>query len=315
VNYYKAIERRQADTGRWFLENENFSNWKTSTSSFLWLYGIPGCGKTVLCSTILETVLEYRQQDIGKAVAYFYFDFTDPKKQDVELMVFSLISQLLQQCVKLPTAPETLYVSCGGGKQQPSLYAALEALREMIQAIPHTYFVLDALDECADRKTLLNTLRSIVAWKLGNLHILLTSRKERDIETSLESFVDSKDMICLQSKLVDPDIQTYVCQRLSEDPNLKKWQKDDTIREEIKAVLLKGAHGMYVLFLLHCGHRLLTKVTGFDGQLANSTLWKSVAMSSLCAICYQHYHPRWIRHMREFFAPLIRMTQTTRSVS
>jgi hypothetical protein len=245
VNFYKAIEQRQANTGCWFLNSEQFSRWKIDTSSFLWLYGIPGCGKTILSSTILQTLLDLRQQDIGNAVAYFYFDFTNPRKQSSELMVSSLISQLSEQSIKPPTALEALFASYGkGGETHPPLHATLEVLREMILAFPQTYFVLDALDECANRKSLLATLGSIVAWKIETLHLLMTSRKEKDIADSLERFVDYNATICLQSELVDPDIQTYVHRRLSDDQALKKWRKDDIIRKEIENTISKGSHGM-----------------------------------------------------------------------
>jgi hypothetical protein len=50
---------------------------------FLWLYGIPGCGKTILSSTIIEDVL-YHYHDPTMAVIYFYFDFNDVEKQQYE---------------------------------------------------------------------------------------------------------------------------------------------------------------------------------------------------------------------------------------
>jgi hypothetical protein len=253
VNFHKAIEQRQARTGRWFLESEQFSRWRIEASSFLWLYGIPGCGKTILSSTILQTLLDFRQQDIGNAVAYFYFDFTNPRKQNSKLMVSSLISQLLEQSVKSPPALEAVFASYEKGGEPPPLHATLEVLREIILSFPQTYFVLDALDECTDRKRLMETLRSIAAWKIETLHLLVTSRMEKDITDSFERFVDSSAIICLQSELVDPDIQTYVRKRLSDDRKLEKWRKDDKIREEIETVLVKGAHGMYRLILLYYG--------------------------------------------------------------
>ncbi|KAG9230959.1 hypothetical protein BJ875DRAFT_339163, partial [Amylocarpus encephaloides] len=56
--------------------------------------GIPGCGKTILSSTVTEDILNTYANDPGIVVAYFYFDFTDKEKQKSELMVRSLISQL-----------------------------------------------------------------------------------------------------------------------------------------------------------------------------------------------------------------------------
>jgi hypothetical protein len=116
----------------------------------------------------------------------------------------------------------------------------------MVQEFPQTYIVLDALDECTDRTELMAILERIAGLKLEGSHLLVTSRKERDIESSLETIVDTHNTICLQSELVDRDIRTYVRQRLSNDKSLSKWHKDPSIRHEIETALMKGAQGMYV---------------------------------------------------------------------
>ena len=252
LNYQKALKQRQTDTGLWFLESDGYAQWKIDPLSFLWLYGIPGCGKTILSSTILQSILQYCADNPGKAVTYFYFDFNDSQKQLPELMIRSLISQLSQQCDKIPTTLEALFSSCGNGQRQPSLDALLEVLYQMLLAFPQSYIVLDALDECADRAVLMGLLERIAGWRLENLHILVTSRREQDIENSLKSIIDEQSTICLESKLVDRDINKYVCQRLSNDKGLKKWQKDPDIMHEIEARLMEGAHGMYIYSLLRC---------------------------------------------------------------
>ncbi len=43
-----VYEQRQANTGDWFLQREDYQSWRMRENSFLWLNGIPGCGKTVL---------------------------------------------------------------------------------------------------------------------------------------------------------------------------------------------------------------------------------------------------------------------------
>ena len=240
------MKQRQPDTGLWFLEGEDYAAWKANPASFIWLYGIPGCGKTILSSTILHNILEYCANDPGKVVAYFYFDFKDTQKQSSELMIRSLVSQLYQQCIKMPTALQELFSSCGNGQRQPSLDSLLEVMSSIIQEFPESYIVLDALDECTDRTELMDMLERIIGLKLEGSHILVTSRKERDIEISLGTVADPQNIICLQNKLVDRDIRTYVRQRLSNDQSLNKWQKDPDIRHEIDIALTKGACGMYV---------------------------------------------------------------------
>ncbi|KFY32241.1 hypothetical protein V493_00374, partial [Pseudogymnoascus sp. VKM F-4281 (FW-2241)] len=245
MNYRKAIKLRQSNTGLWLLEGEVYSKWKRNASSFIWLYGIPGCGKTILSSTVTQDILHYCANDPGKVVAYFYFDFTDTDKQKPELMVQSLISQLSEQCIKMPSTLEALYSFSDKGNRQPSLDALMNVLQQMLQEFPQSYLILDALDECADRPELLSILEQIAGWQLEEMRVLVTSRRERDIESSLEDIVNRECVICLQHQVVDKDIQTYVRQRLSDDKGLKKWQKDAEIRHEIETTLMEGSRGMF----------------------------------------------------------------------
>jgi hypothetical protein len=141
-------------------------------------------------------------------------------------------------------------------------------LKEIIHQFPRTHIVLDALDECTDRIELLSILESIAGWQLDELRLLVTSRKERDIESSLECLVEDSNIICLQSKLVDEDIRSYVQQRLAVDKNLKKWLKDSNIMCEIETALMEGSQGMYAYphFILEI---IPLICTGFDGLYAN----------------------------------------------
>jgi hypothetical protein len=176
--------------------------------------------------------------------AYFYFDFNDAQKQDPELMLRSLLCQLLQRSFMIPKGVDALFLSSNNGQRQPSLQALLEVAPQVMQQFTHAYIVLDALDECTQRPELMTMLEAVAGWQLSNLHLLMTSRKERDIEGSLESYVKEEHTICLQRDVVDEDIQQYVQQRLSHDKNLAKWNKDAAVRQEIEDALMSGARGM-----------------------------------------------------------------------
>jgi hypothetical protein len=246
TNYQKALKLRQADTGLWLLNSDAYTEWKRAATTPLWLYGIPGCGKTILSSTVLHDVLQHCQDDPGKATAYFFFDFNDKQKQDPEMMVRLLLCQLSQQSIKIPASLDALFSSCESGQQQPSNHALMDALQSMIQDLPQSYIVLDALDECTQRAELMEMIETMVGWKVPNLHLLVTSRREHNIVSSLEGFVDPQNRICLQSEVVDKDIQRYVRQRLSDDKRLRIWEKDASMMGQIETVLMSGAKGMYV---------------------------------------------------------------------
>ena len=120
----------------------------------------------------------------------------------------------------------------------------------MSEEFPATYIILDALDECADREELMATIETVAGRQLETLHVIVTSRKERDIESSLESLVDTCNIMPLQSAVVDEDIRNYVRHRISVDKKLKKWRSGE-MQAEIEVALMKGAHGMYVYSPIH----------------------------------------------------------------
>jgi hypothetical protein len=244
TNYHKAHKQRQAETGLWLLDGPTFAEWKESAASRLWLYGIPGCGKTILSSTIIGHLLQHCHDNASMVTVYFYFDFNDAQKQDPELMLRSLLCQLLQRSCMIPKGVNALFSSSDNGQRQPPLHALLEVTPQVMQQFTHIYIVLDALDECTQRLELMTMLETIAGWQLNNVHLLMTSRKEQDIEGSLESYVKEEHTICLQRDLVDKDIQRYVQQRLSDDGTVAKWNKDAAIRQEIEAALMNGARGM-----------------------------------------------------------------------
>ncbi|KAH7363898.1 ectomycorrhiza-induced ankyrin-domain/NACHT-domain-containing protein [Rhexocercosporidium sp. MPI-PUGE-AT-0058] len=240
-NHNAACKARQATTGEWFLKSDEFERWKMASRSFLWLYGIPGCGKSVLCSTAIEAVKSQNKSEPSVAIAYFYFDFNDTEKQKHDKFMHSLIEQLAWQSAKAFACLESLFARCQDGMQQPSQDALEVTLQKMLIEFGETFLIFDALDECKEREGLLHLLGNFKSWEAVNLHILVTSRKERDIEESLESVATNK--ICLQSALVDVDISTYISEGLQNDSRLKRWPTN--VRGEIESTLMKGAQGMF----------------------------------------------------------------------
>ena len=244
LNYNKALKERFAGTGTWFIESPVFINWKTTPGSFLWLYGIPGCGKSILSSTIIEAIFDHCSPNLTLAVLYFYFDFSSVEKQQHENMIRSLIIQLSSQYASTPQALESLYSSCANGERQPTYNSLLATLHQMMGSFEGTYLVIDALDECIERQELLTSIKELTSWKDANLHILTTSRMEKDIEDSIEPFNNQQGKICIQSTLVNDDIRAYVHGRLRTDQLLKRWEKKPEIQQEIEKALMEKADGM-----------------------------------------------------------------------
>jgi Cdc6-like AAA superfamily ATPase len=149
TNYNKALEQRQEGSGLWFLQSDAFSTWKKTKNSFLWLHGIPGCGKTILSSTIIE---ELERTAPRQSLLYFYFDFSDTHKQTLGSMVRSLVSQLYYNHEQTAQQLDSLFSSCQNGCQQPTGESLCKLLLQEIGQFKEVWIVLDALDECRTKK-------------------------------------------------------------------------------------------------------------------------------------------------------------------
>lgn len=174
------------------------------------------------------------------AVAYFYFDFNDINKQQSEKLIRSLILQLASQCTHLPERLQWAYSRSQKGQNQPTTEELTVLLQQILISFSSTYVLLDALDECTDRENLLEFVEAFMDWRIDNLHLLVTTRKENDIARSLEPLLT--EQLCIQSALVDVDIRVHILERLSNDPKLRKWPIE--VQNEIEDVLSRGANGM-----------------------------------------------------------------------
>lgn len=241
--------------------------WKKKHDSRAWLFGIPGCGKSTLASGIIDNILQESQGDPDKALGYFYFNFNDIEFQRPQAMIKSLIKQLSHRCLKISPNLEIHYKACANGKRPPSPAMLLDILHILVLDHVDTYIVIDALDECGDREELLDSLTTIAQWELPNLHLILTSRPERDIERTLMTIVDSQYAIRLQNKEVDSDIRALVRHRLAQS----KWKRDDNICQEIETELMQKAHGMYVMCMMVCEAVLLTSQVSL-GHMPNGRI-------------------------------------------
>ena len=239
-NHHAACKKKQPATGSWLLDDKRFSSWKAEPSSLLWLNGIPGSGKTILCSTVIKDFLAISRQTSGVAIAYFYFTFNDPVLQLCEPAVRSIIRQLSSYEKMLPKELDNLYVQCRNGQQQPSLDSLKRILRSLIGRSRHSYIVLDALDECIERSEVLDLIKELIQSNLGPLHIYVTGRSEKDIVDRLEEL--NLTQISLLSESVDTDIQTLLKATLQSDPKPRKWPQD--VRDTIEQTLTSESNGM-----------------------------------------------------------------------
>lgn len=240
TNLNKAKDLRHPDTGLWFLQSEQYKDWKEEACTSLWLHGLPGCGKTILSSFIIE---DLKQNSTKSTLLYFFFDFNDSNKQSFEKMLRSLISQAYYQCKSARKYLDQLYAAYDDGRKQPEIKSLIATFCSMMEVSKNARVLLDALDQCDIklRKDLLDWLVSLPTVKL---HLILTSRKEYDIETALVKWIAAGSIVPILTDPVDEDIRTVIRFRLANDEGLQRWQSRKAVCEEIETKLMEKADGM-----------------------------------------------------------------------
>ena len=120
-------------------------------------------------------------------IGYFFFDGRDSQKE-LQLhnkLIRSLISQLSDtRHGGMTENLADLYKRCGE-VQQPSDEQLENVLCDILGKFSQTYIMIDALDECTEREKTLNWVKKLISdpnWKVSNLHIVVTSRPERNID-------------------------------------------------------------------------------------------------------------------------------------
>ena len=234
------LGRRQEGTGQWLLSSPEFQAWLNTDKQILFCHGIPGAGKTILTSIVVEdlTTRFYADKSIG--IAYVYCNFRRQYEQKPEDLIASLLKQLLQKQSSLPQNVEILYNQHKAKQTRPSLDEISEALHSVVATYSEVYIIADALDECQ----ISDGYRSRFLSKIFNLQaktrakLFTTSRPIPDIEKEFKG--------CLQREILasDEDIRRYIDGHISKLPTFVSNRPE--LQEEIKTKIATAVEGMYV---------------------------------------------------------------------
>jgi hypothetical protein len=191
-------------------------------------------------------VARHCETNQSSAFAYFFFDGRDGQKesQTVASLIRSLIRQFSTPYGGVPAVLTKLYHSCHNGGAQPSVESLQATLLLILEAFDDVYIVLDALDECAERKYILKWVKETTSWRKSKLHLLVTSRLEEDIAKHLRLL--DPNHVYIKQDLVSRDIERYIDSILDGEDSFERW--GDEIKANTKNKLLNNAGGMYVLF-------------------------------------------------------------------
>lgn len=238
---------RHPGTGIWLTESPKFLHWLQSENGCLWLYGIPGAGKTVLASLVIDEVLP--KSTPNHAVAYFYCDYKDQMTQEPHGILGSLAQQISKQDEQSFEKLRGFHANHGQGRKEPIPYdprLLRNLIKDMITNYDSTTIIIDAIDECVGNVRDVTELLTSLGETTGdtNVKLLLLSRDEFEIRELL----DTTPQISIAAE--NCDLRLYVGYEIEERIRKNKLRiKSPSLKEDIVKRLIDGAEGMYVSVL------------------------------------------------------------------
>ncbi|EPE30309.1 hypothetical protein GLAREA_13032 [Glarea lozoyensis ATCC 20868] len=239
----KLLKARHPETGQWITTCDEYQFWLASNGcSVVCCFGIPGCGKSVLTSGVIQKLTE---QEI---VLFHYCDYADKRTLDPSNLFGSLTRQALE---KLDVIPEELATAIErehhNGEQFADPSKTFEFFETAIKHLPRvTHVVLDGLDEATEESQ--KTICSQIGHSLESSHLKLFITARDDITAMLHLSASVPQLrTAMQSTSNSTDIERYIrgaIERLILDGSLAV--KNKFMEETIITELIKGAKGMFL---------------------------------------------------------------------
>ena len=243
-NHDMSRKLRCPRTGLWLTEGEEFRQWLKTNNARLWFYGIPGAGKTVLASSVIEEAL--RTSGPSTAVAFFYCDYKDAATQDLSNMLGSLAQQFAKQDEESFAKLRDFYATNNPEHRQDVKYDS-EDLLVLVKAVTVVFdcamIIVDGLDECGNNTPMVvDALASLNDGEGVTVKTIFLSRNEIEIRERLEKYTEVS--IAARSS----DLRLYVAAEIDLRMRKKRLRiKDQSLKGHILERLVEGADGMYVL--------------------------------------------------------------------
>ncbi|KAF5671064.1 heterokaryon incompatibility protein het-E-1 [Fusarium denticulatum] len=227
-----AFNKHEPLTTAWVTNSSQWKDWVSleSETRLMWIYGLPGAGKTVLASYVIEELEKLCEPANGSFCSYYYCHYSHNQDETVPFLSW-IIGQVCRQISWIP--PELKRLHDRGC--EPTSADLEQTLAIILQKLESLYIVIDAVDESTPREELLSLIETMtVDERFEKIRILATSRQYFDIEQSLGEISES---ISMSNAMVDADIRRFVHARLRSSHRLKRWHDRFDEIEEILAAM------------------------------------------------------------------------------
>jgi hypothetical protein len=211
VQHGDYIDRRQPDTGEWFLQDPRYQEWVQSEQSTLFCPGLPGAGKTMMAALVIDRLLR-SEHEAERPVVFIYCSYKRRSEQSIKHMLCTLLRQVVDIQEGIPEVVQDFYTAHVRKRTTPSTQEVEQILRGVAKGLLGLTVLVDALDEC-EAQTCQNLLSTIEALrKQCKVRLLATSRFLPDIQ----SHTSILDKPSLEVRASEQDLELYIRSRVGE---------------------------------------------------------------------------------------------------
>ncbi|KAF8180043.1 hypothetical protein K438DRAFT_1603145, partial [Mycena galopus ATCC 62051] len=239
-------QQREKGTGGWLLVDPVFKKWESGLGSTLWCRGIPGAGKTILASMVVDHLWAASRHNKDIGVACIYLNHKEADQQLVPKLLAGLWRQLVLD-KDIGSIAENLYKQHQEKGTVPSLEEVVNVLSSSLKAFSKVFIIVDAIDEypMVQQRILLKYLAEMDSSITVNL--MITSRPHISPEPSAFPNLETLD-ICAR----ETDLRSYINAQIDSSEHLPMHvQSQPALREEIVKGIIATVHGMFLLAKLH----------------------------------------------------------------
>jgi Cdc6-like AAA superfamily ATPase len=234
------IARRQEGTGEWLVESDEFQHWENNKKGILLCPGIPGAGKTMITSIVVDHLFKRFRNDSEIGIAFLYCNFRQQQDQRLIDLFLSLLKQFSQRQPLFPECVTRLYKDHERKRTRPSFHEISDALYSVIANCSRVFIIIDALDECSTTDRVLpqfmEELFSLRAKTSSS--VFATSRPILGVPEEFERQGSS----VLEIRASDEDMQRYLDGHMNQISTFVR--EVPGIEREIKSAIIKAADGM-----------------------------------------------------------------------
>ncbi|THW67901.1 xanthine/uracil permease family protein-like protein, partial [Aureobasidium pullulans] len=87
------LKQWSSQSGNWLLQGKAFEDW-IQTPGSIWLTGLPGCGKSVMCAAAIALTQQRRMASRNNLLAYHFHSFSDAETWTLGAVLRNVLHQL-----------------------------------------------------------------------------------------------------------------------------------------------------------------------------------------------------------------------------